>query len=185
MMRQTAIQYLIQEIKNAYVHSKSTIEWNDIFQKAKAMEKEQMELAWEEGAESEYQYHINSEYRKDSKSYYNETYGGDHSVDTNEMIDHIGDVNEMVNPVPDVRKMVEDDVVKLAEEYAFKVYHAFEDATWFRPLNLGYYAGYNKAKETLYTEEQVRDAIDRARNYYDGWVETENEIIQSLKQPKQ
>jgi len=108
-----------------------------------------------------------------------------HPVDTNEMIDHIGEANEMVNHVPDVGKMVEDDVVKLAEEYAIKVYHAFEDATWFRPLNLGYYAGYNKAKETLYTEEQVRDAIDRARNYYDGWVETENEIIQSLKQPKQ
>jgi hypothetical protein len=45
----------------------------------------------------------------------------------------------------------------------------------------GYVEGYTKAKETLYTEEQVRKAIDRARNYNDGWVETENEIIQSLK----
>ena len=40
------------------------------------VEQQQIELAWEEGAESEYQYHVNSENRKDSQSYYNETYGG-------------------------------------------------------------------------------------------------------------
>lgn len=97
--------------------------------------------------------------------------------DTNKMIDHIGEANEMV----------EDDVVKLAEEYAIKVYHAFEDATWFRPLNLGYYAGYTKAKETLYTEEQVIDAIYMAREIYKHYLYmyTEKEIIQSLKQAKQ
>jgi hypothetical protein len=43
---------------------------------------------------------------------------------------------------------------------------------------------YEQERKTLYTEEQVREAIDRARNYNDGWVETENEIIKSLKQPK-
>ena len=71
---------------------------------------------------------------------------------------------KLINHIPDVGKKVEDDVVKLAEEYAFKVYHAFEDATWFRPLNLGYYAGYKKAKETLYTEEQVRKAYEYGSN---------------------
>jgi len=105
-----------------------------------------------------------------------------HPVDTNEMIDHIGEVNEMVDHVPDVGKMVEDDVVKLAEEYAIKVYHAFEDATWFRPLNLGYYAGYTKAKESLFTEEQVRDAI-RIATTTDP--KSEDYIIKSLKQSKQ
>jgi hypothetical protein len=42
-MAQTAVEYLIQEIKNdVFVHSKSTKEWNSIFQQAKAMEKEQI-----------------------------------------------------------------------------------------------------------------------------------------------
>jgi hypothetical protein len=42
-------------------------------------------------------------------------------------------------------------------------------------------------QETLYTEEQVREAIGMARNMsgYVTYEYTENEIIQSLKQPKQ
>jgi len=86
---------------------------------------------------------------------------------------------KLINHIPDVGKKVEDDVVKLAEEYAFKVYHAFEDATWFRPLNLGYYAGYKKAKETLYTEEQVRKAYEYGSNASLGVSKTN--LIQSLK----
>jgi len=44
-----------------------------------------------------------------------------------------------------------------------------------------------ESKETLYTEEQVRDAIDMARSQsgYASYEFKENEIIQSLKQPKQ
>ena len=34
---------------------------------------------------------------------------------------------KLINHIPDTGKKVEDDVVKLAEEYAFKVYHAFEN----------------------------------------------------------
>jgi hypothetical protein len=54
-------------------------------------------------------------------------------------------------------------------------------------------AGYLKAKETLYTEEQVREAIDIARKgtVTDAYGDLEvlysfekEEIIQSLKQPK-
>jgi hypothetical protein len=101
-----------------------------------------------------------------------------HPVDTNEMIDHIGEVNEMVNHVPDVGKMVED-VEKLAEKYP---YGGREGSK-----RLAFIDGYNTAKETLYTEEQVRDAIDMARSQsgYVSYEFKENEIIQSLKQPKQ
>ena len=43
MSKQTAVEYLIQEIKNdVFVHSKSTKEWNHIFQQAEAMEWEQI-----------------------------------------------------------------------------------------------------------------------------------------------
>jgi len=80
------------------------------------------------------------------------------------------------------------DVEKLAEQYVNTNYPeytnpkekaaAIEDVCW----------GYNKAKETLYTEEQVREAIGMARNGMSKSaytiIATEEEIIQSLKQPK-
>lgn len=90
MSKQTATDYLIQEIKNdTFIHSKSTKEWNEIFRKAKQMEREQIEDAyWEGGQDIPYS-------AKQCEQHYNETYGG-HSVDANEMIDHNGDVNEMV-----------------------------------------------------------------------------------------
>ena len=47
-------------------------------------------------------------------------------------------------------------------------------------FELGATWGYNKAKETLFTEEQVREAIQKARHSY----ATSFDIIQSLKQPK-
>ena len=107
-----------------------------------------------------------------------------HSVYANEMIDHIGKVNEMVED--DVWKAgLEDELNKLPYtkhlddgQYNDGVLTGFEfGATW----------GYNKAKETLYTEEQVREAIDMARELsgYASYEFKENEIIQSLKQPKQ
>ena len=70
MKKQTAVKWLVQEIKNAYVHSKSTAEWNDIFQQAEAMEWEQLMNAYLEG-ESD------ADHYEDSASrFYNETYGG-------------------------------------------------------------------------------------------------------------
>ena len=107
-----------------------------------------------------------------------------HPGDTNEMIDHVGEVNEMVNHVPDVRKMVEDDIEKLAEKYP---YGGREGSK-----RLAFIDGYNTAKETLYTEEQVMEAMLQISEYYadnigkniDGNKKA-LEIIQSLKQPKQ
>ena len=54
-------------------------------------------------------------------------------------------------------------------------------------FELGAEWGYGKAKETLFTEEQVIEAIDMARkddNPLFLWEYTPDEIIQSLKQPK-
>jgi hypothetical protein len=212
MMRQTAVEWLIENMQRLNQHE-SPEEWNKLFEQAKAMEKQQMENAVSNG--------ISKADMVDNRGYfnfdkwYNETYGGDHSVDTNEMIDHIGEANEMVcafepttdtssstvckwcgkekflhNHVPDVGKMVSnveigkkrwddwDEFNKKAcypEDYQSAFADGFtRGAKWVNEI----------AKETLYTEEQVREAIDRARNYNDGWVETENEIIQSLKQSK-
>ena len=43
---------------------------------AKAMHKEEIIEAFDEGQEYEYQYHINSTPKFDSETYYNETFGG-------------------------------------------------------------------------------------------------------------
>lgn len=100
-----------------------------------------------------------------------------HSVDTTKMINHIGDVNEMVDHVPDVGKMVED-VEKLAEKYP---YGGREGSK-----RLAFIDGYNTAKETLFTECQVREAIMMASTSdTDFLVDRCDEIIKSLKQAKQ
>ena len=69
MTKQTAVNFLIQEIKNdMYVLNKSTKEWNKVFQQAKEMEKEQHFNTW---------WHSISENEPIVfEQYYNETYGG-------------------------------------------------------------------------------------------------------------
>ena len=74
-----------------------------------------------------------------------------------------------------------DEVDKLAHQYnpVMKL-----DAEFIRA---GFKAGYNKAKSTLYTEEQVREAINMCHQYIFGYNLIESkiiEIIQSLKQSK-
>ncbi len=117
MSKQTATQYLIEEIKNdSFVQAKSTQEWNEVFRKALQMEREQIidaDLAGVERTLLDFSKFPNLVgYLKKTLSlvndikegrdthdngieYYNETYGN-HFVDANEMIDHNGDVNEMV-----------------------------------------------------------------------------------------
>ena len=88
------MQQLLEQMREERSNLPLPIEWDRAYQAIEMMitntytriEQQQIELAWEEGAESEYQYHVNSENRKDSQSYYNETYNGDQSVDTNEMV---------------------------------------------------------------------------------------------------
>ena len=49
-IKQTATDYLIQEIKNdALVQAKNTQEWNEVFKKAKQMEQEQIIETWKHG----------------------------------------------------------------------------------------------------------------------------------------
>ena len=80
--KQTAVEQLINEMKSLldqpYVNPKNAL--NDCINLAYnklQMEKEQIEEAWDEGQECEYQYHINSEPKYNSETFYNETYGGE------------------------------------------------------------------------------------------------------------
>ena len=71
--KQTATQYLIEEIKNdSLVQAKSTEEWNEIFRKALQMEREQIIQAANNGCKGMCMIDTS----RDGKNYYNETYGG-------------------------------------------------------------------------------------------------------------
>jgi hypothetical protein len=52
------------------------IDHQEEISEAKEMEKEQIEEAFVNGVDDEYEWHINNVPRKNSETYYNETYGG-------------------------------------------------------------------------------------------------------------
>ncbi len=71
MSKQTATQYLIEEIKNdSFVQAKSTEEWNEVFKKALQMEREQIVYSYKEG-----HYHLEFD-TFNPEQYYEQTYGG-------------------------------------------------------------------------------------------------------------
>jgi hypothetical protein len=73
MSKQTATDYLIQEIKNdSLVQAKSTQEWNEVFQKAKEMEREQIIDAFGIGCQVESTRLVG--YHDMANQHYNETY---------------------------------------------------------------------------------------------------------------
>jgi len=79
MKKQTAVEWLFAHLLPFLEFSdpKEREHFRKCLAEAKAMEKEQIELAFDEGSEYEYQYHINGDYRKEASTYYNEKYGGD------------------------------------------------------------------------------------------------------------
>jgi len=89
--------------------------------------------------------------------------------------------NENSNPLPYWSGLADDafnkesEINKLSEEvYGKDVNQDYEE---------GFVDGYNKAKETLYTEEEVRKAIRLTHSSHRRYLDfLEDDIIQSLKQ---
>ena len=83
-MTQSAVNYYrenILKITRLLVTGEITTDaWvlleTELLKEAKEMEKEQIEEAYANGVDDEYEYHINNQSRKNSEQYYNETYGG-------------------------------------------------------------------------------------------------------------
>jgi succinate dehydrogenase/fumarate reductase-like Fe-S protein len=76
--QQTAVEWLVKEL-NQKIDFIPLDKWDmirDIIQQAKEMEKEQIEEAFANGVDDEYEWHINNVPRKNSETYYEETYGG-------------------------------------------------------------------------------------------------------------
>ena len=70
-IKQTALQWFLDKLP----HSIET-QFSKQIQQAMQMEREQIELAFDEGLEYEYEHHINGYPRIEPSTYYNETYGG-------------------------------------------------------------------------------------------------------------
>jgi len=72
----------------------------------------------------------------------------------------------------------EEDVEKVAEE-------EYPEPNPYVIEKEGFIKGYNKAKETLYTEQQLRFAMKYASEITNNKMKYMEDYIQSLKQPKQ
>jgi hypothetical protein len=99
-----------------------------------------------------------------------------HPVDTNEMISKGGELATFKDHVPDAGKMVEDDYIEELTKGEIGWYDKHDD-----DQVKAFIAGYNKAKETLYTEEDIAKAVMFGR-----WGDTDKlaymKFIKSLKQ---
>ena len=75
MSKQTAVNWLADKLNNVrptQICSIETIkEW---VEQAKEMEKQQIEYAYCDGVDDEYEHHINNEPRRNLEQYYNETF---------------------------------------------------------------------------------------------------------------
>ena len=70
----TAVQFLIDEINNdAEVQSKTMKEWNEVFEQAKELYRDQILEAYREGR-TDQQSTIDKWYDRTSAEYYNQTY---------------------------------------------------------------------------------------------------------------
>jgi len=187
LFEQLEEQGLVFKSANNLLHiSIDASDYLDIKRLAKEMHKQEIVKAFDEGQEYEYQYHINNAPKFDSETYYQETFVSKGS-------------DEVELPQQDVDKLGNEDVPKLGydvEKFAFewidKNSHKWSNNTDEVGDNYGSFkAGWNKCKETLYTEEQVEEKLRKAirkaqiRDEH-GIFEYPNEdkIIQSLKQPK-
>jgi len=216
----TSIEWLIKEIeeqKLIKLDKLSTILFNKNFatryelivEQAKEMHKQEIINTWYNG-------YINQSPMIDEENsgeqFYQETFVSKGSDDTpmeRKLLKSgfVDIVPKQENHIVDTNEMVEDNVEKLAvEEYPIS-----KGGSMWMPTSFdldqscrqeGFIKGYNKAKETLYTEEQVREAYFKgATDVHDKctdrtWrgVETKVDIellkklnaeyIQSLKQPK-
>jgi hypothetical protein len=71
MSKQTATEWLFKKL---WDEPKDKLTWYAILNQAEEMFEEQIEEAFSEGVDNEYEYHINEELRKNTEQYYNETF---------------------------------------------------------------------------------------------------------------
>lgn len=77
----SSVEWLYNKMVIKLCNKLQTIEYTHIFleefEQAKAMHKEEIEEAFANGVDDEYEYHINNEPRKNTEQYYKETFNND------------------------------------------------------------------------------------------------------------
>lgn len=176
----TSIEWLIEEMlsKGFFKESVTLTNIDHLQYKAEEMHKQEIIDAHIEGQRIFDKYDHTQWTTDQAEQYYQETFGSKGSDDTLKDY-HIVDTNKMV------------DVEKLAiEEYPIFDGDLLGIANNQKHSRIDFIKGYNKAKETLYTEEQVIGFAEWILNSDSKKVLTRTkesllkEYIESLKQPK-
>tara|TARA_R110000868_G_scaffold87158_1_gene243978 strand:+ start:958 stop:1269 length:312 start_codon:yes stop_codon:yes gene_type:complete len=71
MKKQSAVEYLVNVVQSCIAPDYIP---KEIIQQAKEMEKQQIEQAFADGVDDEYEWHINNQPRTNAEDYYNETF---------------------------------------------------------------------------------------------------------------
>ena len=142
-------------------------------------EKEQILNAYSEGADGEYEYHVNMVGNRtdiDCEKYYNETFKKQNNMTTEEKGLNLNDLQAKIEDALSketteslnewINSKRQDDVDKLADIF-LKEELQIASPSVNRAIKLGFTEGYNKAKEILYTEEEVKELlkIQRGNSY--------------------
>lgn len=159
------------------------------------MEREQIEQAYIQGCWDEIDERMESRVEESCKIYYNETgreFRGKHSRSAESFtlgfkIVESKMVEDGAAPIDWLINQLENNIVLSAHGKLGTNRTGDYRIGLRKAIDFCHQAKEMESKETLYTEEQVRDAIDMARSQsgYASYEFKENEIIQSLKQPKQ
>jgi hypothetical protein len=94
--KMTAVEWLFKQLWN---EPKDKLTWYAILKQANEMDKQEIEDAYADGVDDEYEYHINDEPRKNTEEYYLKKYG------KKTFIDLVSDEESQVHEV--VRKLKE------------------------------------------------------------------------------
>ena len=157
MKEQSAVDFLHSKILfNIGLDDNDIFKLRELVKIAKKLEDKQHGKTWDAALDAGQNraWNVMRAY-SDFDDWYQETFVSKGSGDTLKDY-HIVETNEMVDQVPDVRKMVEDDVEKLAKDFADNSSKCdYEDG-----INVGKYqgfiTGYNKAKEMQ--KQEIIDA---------------------------
>jgi hypothetical protein len=168
----------IEFIEQMYYSEFNGVNHIELFEQAKEMHKKEIIQAFDSGVEDD-------GYIDNAEQYYQETFVSKGSDD------HISDISKMVElPKQYVNKLGNEDVPKLGYDADIREI-ALKNYPFGNAERNAFIAGYNKSKETLYTEEQMIDFAEWIFNMdINRVLMTKKSVlfeqyIQSLKQPKQ
>ena len=188
----TSIEWLIEEMlsKGFFKESVTLTNIDHLQYKAEEMHKQELGKTWDTALDK-YEVRAGNYMRayEDFDDYYQETFvskGSDDAESKNYYYwtDENGTYGKIITKTVKLIKMVE----KLADEqYKNENISSELKGILISAQKKGFIDGYNKAKETLYIEEQVREAIRMARReigYGSNYEFREDVIILSLKRKK-